>query len=317
MSKYGRELASEVLSTWSYTDESQFLHGKAGKNLADKGYLFGGDVRGIEAYSKDALSERDHGFLMMANIQGAYQTDKFTGVLSVGQVNEFDKGGIRGNFNSREYYALVKFTEEFAIRAGRFVPAYGINFPDHTLMIKEMIGSIPFYQFDSVEASYLGERWTILATAARTTPQTRVGSQESVRTLNVSYAPLDSMRVGASYWSGQGARVDRHMWGLNGILGFSKYFYNLSEVDFKYEAAQNGMSVLSQFGYEVFKGFTPYVQYQQAQDNLRDKATLVNEYELGFHFYPRPHIEISAEWGHLRYDSGPADQAFLLGHYYF
>lgn len=317
LNKYGRELASELLSTWSYQDESQFLHSKIGKDLAEKGYLFGGDVRYINTYIKDSDHEKSHAFFMMADLQTAYQTGLFTGVVSVGQLERQNETGIHGNFNSTEYYGLARFSDELGIRAGRFMPAYGINFPDHTLFIKEMIGFIPAYQFDSVEASYLGERWTVLATAARTTPQTRTFAQESVRTLNVSYALFDSVRVGGSYWGGSGPLVDRHFWGLNGILGFTKQFYNMTEVDFEYQSDHNSLFAISQLGYEVYKGITPYLQYQRSQDDLTDKSTLTNDYGVGCHFYPRPHFELSAQWDHIRSADLWSDQAYILGHYYF
>ncbi|MGZ3723096.1 MAG: hypothetical protein ACXVA9_09210, partial [Bdellovibrionales bacterium] len=119
------------------------------------------------------------------------------------------------------------------------------------------------------------------------------------------------------YWSGQGPVTDRHFWGLNGIFGFSKRFYNMTELDYEYQSARNSLNGLSQLAYEVYKGVTPYIQYQRSQSNLANTTTLTNDYGAGVHFYPRPHLELSGQWDHVYASSEWSDSAFLLGHYYF
>jgi hypothetical protein len=322
LTQYGRQLASELLSTWSYTDESQFLHSKFGKDLADQGILIGGDVREINTYYKDPNQENSKEFLMMANISGAYQTGNFTGVVSIGQITEpMDKGGLNGNFNSTEYYALMKFTDEIGVRAGRFMPAYGLNLPDHTTAIKEMLSPlVPQFQFDTVEASYLSEHWTILGSVAKTIAGTDPSVEENVGSLNVSYSFLDRMRVGVSYWSGSGSQVDRRIYGLNAILGFTKRFYNMTEIDIEnwhQPNSQSGLYALSQLAYEVYRGITPYFQIQHEHDNNADPTTLIKTYGLGCHFYPRPHFELSAQWDKVQSYELWSNQGYFLAHYYF
>ena len=318
LNQYGRQLSAEVLSTWSYENEEQFLHSKVGKTLGEKGILFGGDIRGIQTHEKDPNQEQNKTFLMMADIEGAYQTGAFTGVLAIGEITKVGDGGIHGNFYSPEYYGLLKITDEIGVRAGRFLPAYGINFPDHTLVIKEMFGGVvPKFQFDTVEASYLGEHWTVLATAARSNLATQIKKQEYVNTANVSYNFMNSMRVGASYWAGTGPNISRRFFGPNAILGITSRFYNMTELDYETQSAHDGLYGLTQFGYEVCKGLTPYIQYQRQHDNVSDLTTLTERYGAGAHFYPRPHWELSGEWDRVKTSKLWADSAYVLAHYYF
>jgi hypothetical protein len=317
LNSYGRQLAAEVLSTWSYKNESQFLHSSIGESLAEKGLLFGGDVRAVQTRTEDPHTIEGRLFLMMSDFQTAYQTEHFTGVVSFGQIEKPMSGHIQGNFNSTMYYGYLKFNDEFGVRAGRFMPAYGINLPDHTLAIKEGLRMSPWFQYDSVEASYLSEHWTVLATAATSVPTMPIIAEEQVRALNVSYAFANRMRVGASYWGGRGSMVDRHIFGGNAILGFTSRFYNMSELDFSKERAQDGTFGFSQVAYEVFRGFTPYLQYQHRQDKLTNPSTLTKSYGAGFHFYPRPHFEFSAEYDRMQTAALWSDSAYFLSHYYF
>ena len=285
LTPYGRELSGDLLSTWAGKNEAQFLHSKVGAKLAEKGFLFGGDVRGIQTRTKTSKALDGKLFLMQAELQGAYATEKFTGVVSVGEIKDPLSRKIKGDFNSTMYYGYLKFSEALGLRAGRFLPAYGLNLPDHTLAVKQGLGFYPGLEYDSAEVSYLSEHWTILATAARSLPNVDDNDSEYSKSANVSYGFLNRMRVGASYWDGNGPGVNRRMYGLNAILGFTSRFYNLTEIDFKHERTQDGFFGLTQLAYEVYKGIIPYLQYQQQQSKLTSRGTLTKIIGAGFHFY--------------------------------
>jgi hypothetical protein len=325
LNSYGRQQAAELLSTWSSENEEQFLHSKVGKDLADKGLLFGGDVRWIQTYIKNDNREKARSFPMMANFIGAYQSDRFTAVVSVGEVHEQNKGGVHGNFKASEYYGLLNITDEVAVRAGRFLPAFGVNMPDHSLNSRYMIGFIPILRFDTVEASYLSENWTIIAAAARTplSIDARYQYQETVRSLNVSYSLFEGTRVGTSYWRGYGPDRDRTIAAAHAIIGFSKKLYNITELAMQYEDSQDGFYGYSKWGYEVFKGLIPYVQLQLSQDDVEVSNTK-KIYGLGVQFFPRPHFELSGQWDRIHYDNTSSgqdnrweDRGFFIAHYYF
>jgi hypothetical protein len=316
LNAYGRELAAELLSTWSYDNESQFTHSKVGADLAEKGILVGGDVRALQYRYKDPNGLTGQFFLMHADIQGAYETKTFTAVASVGEVKDPISNLNKIDFNATMYYGYLKFTDEVGVRGGRFDPAFGINNPDHTIVTRNMLGS-PILQFDTFEATYLTEHWTIISDFARTVQNTEVPFQESVWTANVSYGFLNRMRVGASYWQGSGDVLNRHMYGVNAILGFTDRFYNLTEIDFKSESKKDGAYGYTQLAYEVFKGIIPYLQYQHQQVDLSAQDSLSKFYGLGLHLFPRPHFEISAEWDHVIQATQNADSSWLMLHYYF
>ncbi len=316
LTEYGRELSSALISTWSYAHEAQFMNSQWSKKLEKKGIFFGGDVRGVQTYTTNPDTAQL--FLMMANIQAAYKTGRFTGVVSVGQLTNPMQGGLHGNFYATQYYGMLNLPDNFVLRFGRFEPAFGLNIPDHTTTIKEMIAKvIPDFNLNMVEADYLSENWTIQADAGQTPADYPLSTQETVRTLLVDYSFLNRMRAGISYWDGHGPEISRHIIGVHGIFGFTKRFYNLSEFDLEYRNFENGAYGLSQFAYEIYKGIIPYFEYQHEQDNLSDHSTLAMTFGLGFHFFPRPHLELSGEYDKTIQASQWSDGAYLMGHYYF
>ena len=82
LTSYGRELAAEVLSTWSYADESQFTHSKVGEKLADKGILFGGDVLFAGSIGRTDIPGADHKLLIRGIREKVLTLPDETAVLS-------------------------------------------------------------------------------------------------------------------------------------------------------------------------------------------------------------------------------------------
>jgi hypothetical protein len=112
LSSYGRQLSADLMSTWSYTNEANFLHSEVGAKLSEKGFLFGGDIREVQTRLKDQTQIDGKLFLMQANFDAAYQVEHFTGVVSVGQIEDPLGPGLKGNFDATMYYGFFKFTDE-------------------------------------------------------------------------------------------------------------------------------------------------------------------------------------------------------------
>lgn len=316
LTQYGRQLSEEVLSTWSYKGEGQFLHGALKSDPADKGFLFGGDVRAIQVHRKTSTVETGRFFLMQANLDVAYQHDKFAAMISVGQIEKPMSGRVQGNFDATKYYVMYNATDSLAIRAGRFYPQFGLNMPDHVLVTKQGIGFLPQLQYDTLEASMLTENWSLFAGVSRTIPETAINAKEKARHIHAMYNFAERFKVGVSHWYGEKESSIRRIYGLNSILGFTPHFYNLSEVNFANTSSSDGVFAMTRFGYELVRGLVPYIQYQHQHADL-NTSRAVHHYTLGSHFFPRPHFEISGQWTKVHGVQEWSDEAYLLAHYYF
>ena len=299
LTPYGRQLSAELLSTWARPGEGQFTHSKVGERLAEKGILVGGDVRSIQTRRQDRVANSGRLFVMQANLELAYQKSIFTGVVSIGQIERPMSGVFYGNFNATKFYGMAQLTDEWSVRAGRFEPAYGLNVADHVMVIKSGLGMGQGRQYDWLETSYFTQNWTLMATAAKTLDNAPTAVEEDLQTYNAAYTFLNRFRVGGSLWRGKKATSDRSMYGAYAVLGFTKQFYSLLEFDVREEPGRTGNFAVAQLAYEVTKGVVPYVQYQSSQSDVAIRATRNQYYGAGFHFFPRPHIELSGLWNRV------------------
>jgi hypothetical protein len=169
LTSYGRGLSHRELSTFgepmpAHGDtrdttnpepgEESFLWGAFGKSL-------GGLQLGIEArpsylhYSFPTFSD-DRNLLMNADLHAAYQYKDWT---FYGQVGRELKDDGRFSLDSSEYWIGRRPEEGFGFRAGRFLPAYGIRFADHTSYNREFLGLAQYDQILGVELSHSRGRY--------------------------------------------------------------------------------------------------------------------------------------------------------------
>ncbi len=137
LTPYGRSLSREEISTFGRRGPSA----AAGAAVrGEEGFLFGAlpsdsplqlglDARpshlAIEAGGR-ALPDRN--FLMNLEVQAAWRQDRWTVYGTAGRAP--DRGS--GEFVSYEHWVAWQATERVTVRGGRFLPAYGVRFADHT-----------------------------------------------------------------------------------------------------------------------------------------------------------------------------------------
>ncbi len=318
LTPYGRQLAGELMSTWSYTRESQFLHGALPESMDESNLMFGGDVRSIQIHREDSTAKDGKFFLMQANFDLAYRKGPVTAAISIGQIEEPLSGRVQGNLYANKYYGMYNLTDALAIRAGRFYPQFGINMPDHVLVTKTGAGFRPGMEFDTLEASMLTEPWSLFAATAKSsyvTPKTR---EEESHSAHATYNFKERFKVGASHRYSQTQTAIRRYSSASAILGFTEQVFNLTEVVWanNSSASTDGLFAMTRLGYEVHKGVVPYAQYQHQHSDLENKQ-VTKTYTLGANLFPRPHWEISGQWSKVRSPAEWSDDAYLLVHYYF
>ncbi|MCY4658463.1 MAG: hypothetical protein OXF93_01435 [Acidobacteria bacterium] len=137
LTPYGRSLSREEISTFGRRGPSA----AAGAAVrGEEGFLFGAlpsdsplqlglDARpshlAVEAGGR-ALPDRN--FLMNLDVQAAWRQDRWTVYGTAGRAP--DRGG--AEFVSYEHWVAWQATERVTVRGGRFLPAYGVRFADHT-----------------------------------------------------------------------------------------------------------------------------------------------------------------------------------------
>ena len=254
---------------------------------------------------------------MQAGIETSLKYDKFKFVSYFGK---FDQSG---KFQDKflHYYLLYQPFDELTVRAGRFIPNFGVNIAEHTLATRRGLGFDEGTERDQVEAMWSGEQWN---SSVSITKQVQTGTNtnlEKATNTQVNYTFLDSYRVGGDVWIGKLNGDTRQIYGAHAILGFTTKLYYLTEFDWqKGFDKKTGLFHFSKFGYEFIKGVHAILIEDYKKTDLNNSLSLSNSHGVGMEWYPRPHFEFEGIWSKKRVaiqSSEYADYAYLMMHYYF
>ncbi|MGE4130336.1 MAG: hypothetical protein AB7F86_01790 [Bdellovibrionales bacterium] len=310
LTSYGRQLSGEVVSKWSVPGEANVLHGAIGDWSDRSGVLFGGDVRSIQTHYEDARVRRGKFFLMEASLDVAIQLERVVFGLSIGEIERPQDKVFRGNLYASEYFAQWSATDFLTVRGGRYWPQFGLRLPDHTLVTRSSLGFGPGAQFDTAEGFLTSEKWSGSFAFSE-----NAEAHDKGATLTALYTPGEKSRYGLSVWRGQLAGKDKEIRSAHAIVGITKDFFALVEVDRMRVGDVRSEYEFLRFGYELVQGLIPYAQIQRSKaDESKDRVLYPG---LGLQFFPRPHFEVQGQWSRVITKIQDADSAYLLTHYYF
>jgi hypothetical protein len=166
LTPYGRSLSRQELSTFGASPvsapagrEQEFLFGALGD--ATGPLHLGIDLRPSHlAYDGPGYSSsRD--ILMNADVQAALTLGGWTFYGELGRQPR-SSGTVVTSF---EHWVGWKSEKGLGVRAGRFLPAYGIHLPDHTSFTRAPLGLDNENQVYAVELSYAGDRQLVQVSA--------------------------------------------------------------------------------------------------------------------------------------------------------
>ena len=175
LTPYGRSLSREEISTFGRQGASV---DPAQPAAGEEGFLFGAlgnesplqlglDIRpshlGVNVPGR-TLADRN--FLMTLDLQAAWRRDRWTAYGTVGRQPR--SGG--GRVVSYEHWVSYQVADGVSVRGGRFLPAYGVRFADHTSFTRERLDLAQDDQIYGVEVGVSTDR-TLLQSIRR--PGTR------------------------------------------------------------------------------------------------------------------------------------------------
>jgi hypothetical protein len=288
-------------------------------------FLLGGDTRLVQTV-RDSAVQRDFRFLVMqADISGAFQYKKFSAVVGAGFQND-GKGSTSGSFSSRLHYLMFKPSDAWAIRAGRFHRAYGINLADHIYETRRGLGWDQGSETYNVELSCLGEKFEGFFTGIWGRPDaTSLQAEEGLAARFGKYLG-ERYKVGISYYFGKNSARKRHLIGPYFLLGFSKKFYLLSEWAFQFNQnaspttnSQSGIAQFTRLGFEPVRGIHLIGQTEFSQLDLKNGRTLRTSFGGGLLWFPRPHFEFQLIYQRKKIEileEKLAHYGWFLAHFY-
>ena len=167
LTPYGRSLSREEISSFG----RQGTAAAAAVTRSEEGFLFGTlpsdsplqlglDVRPshleVDVPGR-AVAERN--FLMNLDLQAAWRLDRWTVYGTAGRAPA--SGG--GDLVSYEHWVAWQATERVTVRGGRFLPAYGVRFADHTSFNREWMDLAEDDQVYGIEVGVSTDRTLLQA----------------------------------------------------------------------------------------------------------------------------------------------------------
>jgi len=320
LTEYGRELSRELLSTWSKEGEERFLYDQV---KLPPWLSMGGDLRVLTIRQQAPSLWNNRTLLMQADLEAAIHYKSLAWVGTVGiRDSEIYPDDL---WISRRHFLIFHWTDELALRAGRFFPAFGIYTPDHAISTRRDLGWDQGMETYNLEGSWLGESANLYFTGVFSRPEIPDATQEHGIAASGSYALSDRYKVGASYFYGTSDFLNRNVFGPFAILGFTEDLSLQTELDFFRNFASTaqdptwGLVNYQKVDYSFFQGFHGYLTQQVTRADLNNEKSLRDAYGIGVQFFPRPHFELRLDWEKRRnvaVSQERLDWLYFTFHYY-
>ncbi|MGZ3692133.1 MAG: hypothetical protein ACXVAX_11565 [Pseudobdellovibrio sp.] len=316
LNAYGRSISSELLSTWGSSAEARAFYSIDPEKTA-QWLNVGGDVRGLQLQEENSQFKRAQYIWMEANFQASALIDKTTLYFSFGQVKQASQ-----SFDPQfaKYYLSQQVTDEFSVRAGRYIPVYGLNIPQHNYLVRSALTLGPGTERNAADIQYNGEKWNFTAGISKSLIDSAVGDEEQAYNFQVLYNIQDQHKVGYNYWYGESPNYRKLMMGLQGVFGWNEKLYTITEIDNIWKKDNLDVEVKSFYelfktAYELTKGF--HLQFVQEYGSTMTQTDPQQNIGIGFIWYPRPHFEFETLVSKASSSQGSEDYAYLLTHFYF
>jgi hypothetical protein len=318
LNQYGKSLSKEVLSTWGKDGEENFLHGAVDTSAINEWLVLGGDIRNVQVHQENDLIKRGKYIKMQAAVEFGINQPQWAVVGSFGQ---FDDQEWQPDFT--RYYALYRITDELMVRAGRFLPSFGINNSEHILSTRGPLGFGYGLEKDTAEVSWLGEGWNFVVSYYKTQKQLS-NNNETGYTALISKI-FGNNKASVQHLTEENDVYKRQIYGVTGLLGWSEHLYTTIEYD---RSATNmvgpaptidGHYFLHKTGYEFFKGFHGVILNDYMQTNIDVGSTKNYKFGPGIQWYPRPHFDLQFFWTRQQSNQNvkaDGDYAWMMFHYY-
>ena len=171
LTPYGRSLSREEISTFGRRGAGGVP--AAGATRGEEGFLYGAlssesplqlglDIRPSHLeFDVPGRVIPNRNFLMNLDLQAAWRRDRWTAYGTVGRAP--GHGG--GEFISYEHWVSYQVSDTVGVRGGRFLPAYGVRFADHTSFTRAHLDLAQYGQVYGIEFDVSTDR-TLLQVSA-------------------------------------------------------------------------------------------------------------------------------------------------------
>lgn len=220
---------------------------------------------------------------------------------------------------------LGRVVLEYAVRAGKFMPEFGIYHPHHNIPTRRGLYFNHNEEPYIAQATKFSETFDYTLGVLKGAEKTELDGQSGV-VATVAYKTGMS-RYGVSHLqtksnnSESSVAKSESATSVFAQIGHDQHYYLLSEFARK-QKSQSDRRYLgySELGWEFGKGISTYLNWEYT--NLVDKKQVIHSPGIGLLVYPITHTELSLQFGRVfsrseDYGSAQSNRAFIMANLYF
>jgi hypothetical protein len=254
---------------------------------------------------------------MQADLEAAARHGRLLGVATVGRTGDTDHAMGR-DWISRRHYLEVAATPVLSLRAGRFLPNFGVWNGDDTVATRAGLG----WDRDTynVEANWVADRWNVAATGILASADAAAAERGVSLSGGLFFA--GKRKVWLSYAARGRPGLSRRTGGLATVLGIGSHAYLLAQGDLQrletYGVARRDFYANACLARETIKGLYVLLVDEISRRDLGGPGRVSHSYGAALRFFPRPHFEAQLRWRQRDRDavSTDLDGVSLFVHFY-
>ncbi len=320
LTPYGRSLSREEISTFGRRDasaaagpraEEEFLFGAVG---SDAPLQLGLDLRPSQLRIEAAGRELpDRNLLMNLDLQAAWRFGNWTAYGTAGR-----RPG--GGFVSYEHWIARQVSDRVSVRGGRFLPAYGVRFADHTALSRRQLGLGEDDQVYGVEVGLSSDRALLQVAVGPGRAESLLDDDGRAASTLSGRLQHDfgsrTVLVGSVLHRGDSDRAPRST--AAGVsFGYAPvgWLTTWTQADVRSQdlpGANRTVILTNQTSVEAWRGiwFRVSPQWYRVPDNPRAE---IRRMVYGLDLYPRTHWHVNLSWYRDRFvSSDRLDRRLLL-----
>ena len=324
LTPYGRSLSGQELSTTrrmnaqpgaegTVSGEEAFLYDAFGEALGP--VQLGITLRPSYLHYESGSFSDDRNLLMNADVEGAYRAHGFTVYGEAGRIPEI--GTQEAKLYSREHWVSYEGKHGIGIKAGRYMPAYGVYFSDHTSLNRNDLGFDKYDQVYGVEISHTSERSLVQVSFSPGRAESIVNddggsSFNTTGRFQVDFGPKVVV-VGSGLYRNDNSLEASHG-ATGGALGLAPWrrLAIWTEGDALIRSNGGGTSFVfaNETAFEAYRGV--WLRVSPQTRSTTDSFPGVVRWDIGADLLPRTHIHVNADFYHDKTDgSSEAVKTFL------
>lgn len=320
LTPYGRSLSREEIAAFGRRNaesggedarlEEAFLFGAV---PGDGPLQLGIDLRPSQLRTDIAGRDLpDRNMLMNLDLQAAWRAAAWTAYATVGR-----RPG--GGLVSYEHWIARQVSDRVSVRGGRFLPAYGVRFADHTALSRSRLGLAEDDQIYGVELGVSSDR-SLLQLAAGPGRAESFANDDGRAALTVGgrlqhdFGPR-AVLVGSVLHRGASERAPRNT-SAGVAFGYSRFPWLVTWIQMDgrlLDAARGDRAVIftSQTSVEAWRGIWLRISPQAYRVPGNPRAE-IRRMVYGLDFHPRTHWHLNLSWYRDRFVfSGRLDTRLL------